>query len=653
MSSTDGLTASFDERHGWEWLVESINNDRIRLTLTQFPVADTLVPSAECDVESGSKDSSNEDNQMDRDTVDDLESNSSSGASDDSQSSSSSVASLNEPNEVADSKIHSTIIDPWRGTGEDLRYSPGFILPLVLGALEANLPQEVVGKKQSQDAEGMEVDKDTDDNGNDESEEDMVQRQAFSTIARKLCDRGCISLAIASLSSRCPLVRKVAVAICGLFLRALQMKESHEMKSWRERPQQEMIMASLQRGLAVRRAMQIKKLEEADNGVELGSTNVLKQRLHVTMLPALSAVFLAKALLIMSKPSDDMYGAMNKYFLRLNDYHGAFQDCFGLPAFLSLYCSSSDDLTRCRTERNWALMTLKDSALDEFCYRIISQHHVPELIMSSFDSLCDQLGGKSELSLTIDVIQCLIQSGGSHSATHLIKRLGLLSWLHGVLSWRSISSVLPFAALKCKFLGLISTAVESYFNEYSSSDSSNGNQSMFLEKTPLADTVIRICLDGSDASSSETHSVLAAACDTLWTIHVAGNKQGRVIQLVGLTDLTQMTDLLTKCVEIDEMFAKALVSMSALPYNVSGWEQDGQPAKLFCELALTFMLEERVKMCEGNSITILKRVHNLMSNFIKLREDKELVTKVMQCRHIATSISGGVLVWDNFIPFLK
>ena len=166
------------------------------------------------------------------------------------------MASFDEPNEVAVSKIRSTITDPWRGTGEDLRYSPGFILPLVLGALEANLPQEIhVGKKQSQDAEEMEVDRDTDDNDKDESEEDMAQRQAFSTIARKLCDRGCISLAIASLSSRCPLMRKVAVAICGLFLRALQMKESHEMKSWRERPQQEMIMASLQRGLTVRRAM--------------------------------------------------------------------------------------------------------------------------------------------------------------------------------------------------------------------------------------------------------------------------------------------------------------------------------------------------------------------------------------------------------------
>jgi hypothetical protein len=649
---TDENTSPFDEQQSWEWLVDSLNHDRIRSTLTQFPIADTLVPLAESNVES--RNANNVNNQVDDTATDDDSESSSSGVDDNSQGSTSSVASLDEPEEVTlASKIFSTK-DSWRGTGEDPRYSPGFILPLVLGALEANLPTDANTSKESQGYEEMKVDNTEEEEDDDDSEEDLdlAQHQAFSTIARKLCDKGCISLAIASLSSRCPSVRKVAVAICGLFLKVLQMKESHGIKSWRERPQQEMIMASLQRGLAVRRAMQMKRLEEANTGVELRRTTASKERFNVTMLPALSAVFLAKALLIVSRPSDDMYGAMNKYFLRLNDYHGAFQDCFGLPAFLSLYCSSSDDITRCRTERNWALLTLKDSAVDEFCYRIISQHHVPELIMSSFDSMCDQLGGKNELSLTIDVIQCLIQSGGSRSATHLIKRLGLLSWLHGVISWRSISSVLPYATLKCKFLRLISTAVESYCNEYSTSDSSNGNQSVFLENIPLADVVIRICLDGPDASSSESQTVLAAACDTLWTIYLANKQQGRATQQVGLTTLAQMTDLLTRCVYNDEMFAQALVSMSALPYSISGEEQVEHPPQLFCELALSFMLEERVRVCQGETITILKRVHDLMTEFPSLRDTK-LVRQILQCRHIAASIRDGVQVWDRFIPFLK
>jgi hypothetical protein len=453
-------------------------------------------------------------------------------------------------------------------------------------------------------------------------------------------------------------VRKIAVAICGLFLKALQLQESHGMKSWRERPQQEMIMASLQRGLAVRRAMQIKRREEGNKmEVELGPvTNTLKQRYNVPMLPAVSAVFLAKALLIVSKPSDDMYGAMNKYFLRLNDYHGAFQDCFGLPAFLSLYCSS-DDLARCRTERNWALLSLKDSVVDDFCYRIISQHHVPELILTSFGSACDLPGGKSELSLTIDVIQCLLESGGSRSASHLIKRLGLLSWLHGVISWRSISSVLPYVSLKCKFLNLITTAVESYREEYSN-DTKDENEVVFLEDIPLANAIIRICLERSDteinnsnASSKEAEAILAATCEALWAIFVASKKRAQSRQRAGLTSLRHMVDLLMQCVHSEELFAKALASTSALPYSVSDEDKDTSVARVFCELALSFILEQRGArlLCPDDTIIILLRVNDLMSKFQAL--DTELAAQIMQTRHVAAAI-GALEVWDRFIPFL-
>jgi len=149
------------------------------------------------------------------------------------------------------------------------------------------------------------------------------------------------------------------------------MQESHGMKSWRERPQQEMIISSIQRGLAVRRAIQMQRYE-AQEGIELGGMEETIHKHNIPMLPAVSAIFLAKAFLILSRPRDDMYSQMNRYFLRLTDYHGAFQDCFGLPAFLSLYCSASDELSRCRIERNWAPLTLKDSAVDEFCYRLVS-----------------------------------------------------------------------------------------------------------------------------------------------------------------------------------------------------------------------------------------------------------------------------------------
>ena len=71
-TSTDDNTSSFDERQGWEWLVDSLHYDRIRSTLMQFPIADSLVPAAESDVEFGSTNAKDESNQMDADLVDEI-----------------------------------------------------------------------------------------------------------------------------------------------------------------------------------------------------------------------------------------------------------------------------------------------------------------------------------------------------------------------------------------------------------------------------------------------------------------------------------------------------------------------------------------------------------------------------------------------------
>jgi hypothetical protein len=64
---------------------------------------------------------------------------------------------------------------------------------------------------------------------------------------------------------------------------------------------------------------------------------------EIPKLPSLSAILLAKAALILSKPGDAMYSAMNKYFLKLNQNHGAYNDMTRLPAFIALFCSSSDE----------------------------------------------------------------------------------------------------------------------------------------------------------------------------------------------------------------------------------------------------------------------------------------------------------------------
>ena len=627
------------EEDSWEWFVVALDIDRIRYTLCQFPVADTLDPKCDNDVERAT----NHEHKIKRDeqlvSLDEIE-----DETDDDSSTATSQKYAHDTDTTRDS-VNSDI---WRGAGDDLRYSPGFILPLVLATLESYLPLE----KRSGNEKAAEVGQD--EEIDDRDEENETDCYAFGNICRRVNDRGGIALAIASLSSRCPSIRQLAIAICGLFLKALQMQESHGIKLWRERPQQEMLVSSIQRGLAVRRSIQMQKRDKME-GIELGRMTT-DTRINIPMLPAVSAVFLAKALLVLSKPGDDMYGQLNRYFLRLTDYHGAFQDCFGLPAFLSLYSSSSDELSRCRTERSWALLSLKDGAVDEYCYRIISQHHVPELIMSSFDCMMDDPESKSELYLTIDVIETLIQSGGVRASNHLLKGQGLLSWLHGVLSWRKIPSVFPYVALKCKFIKLITTAVNSYrCTVHAGNDGELAEVQTFYEKVPLANAVIRLCLDGNDTtgqgdSSPDSLTLLSSTCNALWEIYLAGRHSQITSTSDGTTALSDMSYILMKFMRHVDMFEKALSSMCDLPLVPN--EKDPSSAKLFSSLALGFILDMNAKLLPDTILLSMKRVHELMEINDCLREDVKITTQIMQCRQVAV-VSGGIHVWDSFVPFLK
>lgn len=628
-------TNNHSEKESWEWFINALDIDRVRCTLCQFPVADSFEPKVVDDKFL----QQHEERCLSDEIVEEMDSD---------------IPLVAPKKHPRGSSVRTRGCDTWRGVGDDIRYSPGFILPLILAAMEANRPKE----KECNTAlfidqhDGVIIDRDNDYD---------TECYAFGIICKRISDRGGIALAIASLSSRCPSIRQLAIAICGLFLTALQMQESHGIKIWRERPQQELILSSIQRGLSVRRSIQtMKKRNSIVEGIELGgmTTPTTETTNNIPMLPAVSAIFLAKALLIVSRPADDMYGPINRYFLRLLDYHGAFQDCFGLPAFLSLYCSSSVELSRCRIERGWALSCLKDGAVDEYCYRIISQHHVPELLMSSVDSMMDDPDSHSEVYLTLDVIETLIQSGGVRASTHLIKGQGLLSWLHGIISWRKISSVFPYVALKCKFLNLITTSVNSY-----RSILPPGDDEEFYEKVPLATVVIRICLDNDDQRSTTTTTydesvpdtssfLIGSTCSALWAIHLAGRQSQNVRSTLfsgGAISQNDMSSLLVKFVQHEDMFEEMLSTLCDLP--LASNDTDLSAAKVFSSLALAFILKRKLNLEPETIVLSLKRVHEIMELNLILQVDKMILAQIVKCRQLSV-LFGCIDVWNLFLPYL-
>lgn len=614
-----------EDDQDWDWLLNALDNNRIRSTLMQYPVSDSLEPLPDACVEETTA-VTNEHASEDNDSfLEDGERYEEIDEENQTYSSSSKTKAIT---------ASQTICNEWRGSGEDIRYSPGFILPLVLGALEAHFPLEPDSGNESPKSVNV---MHGESENNKDAEDVREKHQAFCSFSRRLCDKGAIALALASLSSRCSSIRKVAVGICGLFLKALQMSEAQGIKSWHERPQLEMVMSSVQRGLSVRRAMQVQKAREAGDG----------QLLKTPMLPAVSAIFLAKSLLIVSRPGDDMYAQINKYFLRLTDCHGAFQDSFILPSFLSLYCNASDDLNKCKSERNWALLALKDGTVDEFCYRIICQSHIPELIMSALDSGMDNPDFTSEVSLTIDVILSLIQSGGNRAAKHLIHRLGILSWLHGIISWREVSSVFPHAALKCKFLKLITTAVKAYNTIITS-------EMPFFEIVPLSHVVIQICLSGftelREEHDTKNAPLLESTCDSLWEIYLSDqqpSQRERPVNFIsGQTTIDDMTIILTKFVSYKHLFPKVLASMCNIPFVV---KEENYHEHLFIKLSLGYIVAHENPKEEPYpklAIQVLKRVYELMIKCPHLARDNMILSLIFKSRRQAVLVESGMQVWE-------
>ena len=215
----------------WEWLLNHIELSRVRSTLSQFPVWDQLVPPPLQNIEKWIN--ASQDNIENRNVV----------SNDDN------AETCNAPNdEINDASRDNRANDEsttwiWQGNGPDIRYSPAFLLPLILKMVDSSMGC-LNHEYEAEDARKT---------GEDESIF-CPTRHALSQQIQQLCDKGVLALCLASLSCRCPSLRQLAIAILYHFSRVLDWKEAHELASWRERPQLLMVLSSLQRGLVARKA---------------------------------------------------------------------------------------------------------------------------------------------------------------------------------------------------------------------------------------------------------------------------------------------------------------------------------------------------------------------------------------------------------------
>lgn len=512
--------------HGgqWEPLIEALEVRRIRQTIAEFPVWERAEPPRENCIETWDVADEHQDSEDKSDLEDDNES-----LSEDTDVSSVVSTTMQGKGPPNHRKLQERM--DRNDTKNDDRYSPAFMMPLILGLLESFALRASIGEEQT--PEDTYDYMNTDDNqwssqsneneagGKEENDPLRDYRESYVKVAFRLSQKGAIALSLSCLSSKCPDLRKIAVSTLYFFLQALKMKESQSIAQWRERPQLEMILNSVQRGLAVARAKKARQqLQDDEKSNDSFS-------IFVPMLPAVSAIFLARSTLIVSKPADEMYSSMNRYYLRIQDYHGAYNDCFSLPAFMTLFCSANDDNNQARKERLWALQLLKDGIVDEYCYKVVARRHVPELLFSSFDAFCcrhDSSVSKGKLHgafdteclMILEVFQRCLDYGGMSSYHHLVKGIGLFPWIQSMIESHSLMS-----SIHTQFFQMLQSALQA--TEKFQSMSTETNEFMFFDAIKLARNVIDVYDQAlssvnDDNVSSSTSVLQSSTCEILYLI---------------------------------------------------------------------------------------------------------------------------------------
>lgn len=426
----------------WDWLLNGLELGRVRQTLRKFPVHDGIVPAAVPEVEVWAF----------------MEASSSDG--------------------VVDKFENETKINTF-----DNRYSPGYVLPLILGALE-NCLEENTAQETKKPLSCSET-----------AEERNPKNEMLARVSQRLSDKGAVALALGALCSECKSVRQMAVSILGFFIRAAETEEARDISSWRERPQLTMLLHSVHRSLAIRRSVLFS--EAKNEGQDLSKSHAWE----VPQFSGFSALFLAHASLILARPGDNMYAAVNRFFLSIDSDHGAYQDMNRLPAFISMFCSSSDEPAgQARVERLWALELFKDGFLSEHCFRMAAACHAPELLLTSLNnvrmrSMTSNLKyQEEECLLIIEAIAQMVRRGGRNAAHSLFSRMGLLSWLRSLLVSDQLLEIVPATACRVALLELVSMAV-SQAARYETINALSDDTPLLSEETAgLVQPTIQLCL---------------------------------------------------------------------------------------------------------------------------------------------------------------
>ena len=633
----------------YNWFLSVLDIKRVRQTLTQIPFQDEFFPQPEQDIEVRNNQEEAFKKEESPDSTDDDEESDSdlSTCGNDSIRGQEKVGSKRKPPSTnAFETLASMTRIEWVGVGEDQRYSLAAILPLILSTLKAYLP--INGLRSTEDED---IDDEMDTKGLDVNECDIdnvkdIQHSDFVRVAKILIDRGAISLCFSAMGCRCQTLRQIAVSSLGLFLQAVRTKEAKSDTRWNPRTQIDMMLNSFQLGLALRR----KKYINQQGDIDYGTHKI------IPAIPPVVALFLARASLVLMKSADPLFPAMNAYFLRISDNYGAFKDFYGLPSFISLYCSSDPGHELNQSERIWALHLLIDGIVDRHSFRIVSRRHILSLLLSSFQILtpyCREACEGTERKLIIETIQSTIKKCGPFAAIFLVKNVGIIAWLKGIVSTQQLDIVLPTISLRYTLLETVNTLLSSL------TSINLENENIFVDDiVNLSGQILNLATKTIRELTSKSASVVRHGAriklkEFIELVHNLYRTIGRIelsrssmvidnlqfsnhgIELEDFGDLLSYLKSIEQC--CDDGF---LFSLAILPIH---YPSDLEVANKFFIRVFTSALTKE----NDNLVTLA--VAKCISLCEKLPFDRELLKQMLANRNIMMSLEGGIDSWKKSI----
>ncbi|CAH2092542.1 unnamed protein product [Euphydryas editha] len=218
----------------------------------------------------------------------------------------------------------------------------------------------------------------------------------------KLLRTGLLSVPVMGLSSHCPLMRAAAYHVLHRFCLLLETETKHK----NDKLLLMDFVTTLRQSLST-------AIDSAANEGELKDIKNPK-------LPAIGALYLARALLVVTSPSEPLYKPVNNFLIAKQ-----FVDLTVVPDFLSLFHDSDVEAI---DRRNWILDIIRDGTKTMLDVNVVFKTMCLKMIMDFYNTVLSDRKTKVKILGALNSIASV-----PRAFEILIEGYGFMSWLHYVV----------------------------------------------------------------------------------------------------------------------------------------------------------------------------------------------------------------------------